>query len=75
MGKIERVLPAPPIPATALPKIKNLTLGATAQKRESSSNQHTEPILQRWVIQCEKGTMQDMDKVCVLDVFSIEDDE
>jgi hypothetical protein len=75
MGKMEQVPPAPPIPATALPKIKNLTLGATAQKREPSSNQNTEPILQRWVTQCEEGTMRDMEKVCVLNVFSIEDGE
>jgi hypothetical protein len=39
------LLPAAPIPATARPKIKKFTLGATPQKSDPISNHVTDAIL------------------------------
>lgn len=39
------LLPAPPKPATARPKIRKFTLGATPQKRDPISNHNTDAKL------------------------------
>lgn len=47
VAQIVYLLPAPPKPATARPKIKKFTLGATPHKRDPISNQNTDAKLRK----------------------------
>ena len=59
------LLPAAPIPATARPKIKKFTLGATPQKSDPISNHVTDAILRNI------NSVRINAKYNLLDVFSV----